>query len=253
LADTARALAAPAVDPDEAEWRKVRPRTLVAQAADSIIAAVARGLILPGDRIIEQDLADALGTSRVPVREALRLLESQGLVVSKPYKGMRLMPLTRARVDEVSEVRLALETTAARRAMVLGRNDGRALRALQRAIDELELMATRGDRYGLASADTAFHRELCGLAGNQVLCTVWESIALQMTIIIGLSTLGKSMHGIVDEHRSLLDVFARGDAAALDRAIEEHVRVQTDAVDFERLIAERREMRQRSAPEKQAS
>jgi DNA-binding GntR family transcriptional regulator len=250
LANAARELAIPTTDHDETEWRKVRPRTLVAQAADSIVAAVTRGLILPGDRIVEQDLADALGTSRVPVREALRLLESQGLVVSKPYKGMRLMPLTQARVAEVGEVRLALEATAARRALARGRNDGPALQGLQRAIDELELMATRRDGYGLASADTAFHRELCALGGNQVLCSVWETIALPMTIINGLSTLGKSMHGIVEEHRCLLAVFARGDAAALDRAIEEHVRVQTDAVDFERLIAERRALRQKSPMEK---
>lgn len=240
MADAGRPQAGSRTDHDRAEWRKVRPRTLVGQTFDSIVAAVARGLILPGDRIIEQDLADALGTSRVPVREALRLLESQGLVVSKPYKGMWLMPLTRARVDEVSEVRVALETTAARRALAHGRNDRPALRSLQLIIDELELMATRGDGYGLARADTAFHREMCSLGGNLALCTVWETIALQMTIIVGLSTLGKSMDRIVEEHRTLLKVFARGDAVALDRAIEEHVHVQTDAVDFERLIAERR-------------
>lgn len=239
-------------DHDGADWRKVRPRTLVAQATESIVAAVARGLILPGDRIIEQELADALGISRVPVREALRQLESQGLVVSEPYKGMRLMPLTRARVDDVIEVRVGLETTAARRAVACGRNDGPALRGLQRAIDELELMATRRDGYGLASADTAFHREMCRLGGNEVLCTVWEAIALQMTVIVGLSTLGKSMDGIIEEHRTLLEVFARGDAAALDRAIVEHVRAQNDAVDFERLIAEQREKRVRRYEEKQA-
>jgi DNA-binding GntR family transcriptional regulator len=229
----------------------VRPRTLVGQAADSIVAAVARGLILPGDRIIEQELADALGISRVPVREALRLLESQGLVVSEPYKGMRLMPLTRPRIDEVIEVRIALEVTAARRALAYGRNNGAAILSLQRAIEELELMATRRDSYGLASADTAFHREMCGLSGNQVLCTVWETIALQLTIMVGLSTLGKSMEGIVEEHRSLLEVFAGGDATALDHAIEEHVRAQTAAVDFEQLIAERREIRARYTEEKQ--
>jgi DNA-binding GntR family transcriptional regulator len=241
----------PGGDHDEAEWRKVRPRTLVAQAADSIVAAVARGLILPGDRIVEQELADALGTSRVPVREALRLLESQGLVVSVPYKGMRLIPLTRTRIDEVIEVRVALEVTAARRALAHGRNDGAAILILQRAIEELELMATRRDSYGLASADTAFHREMCGLSGNEMLCTMWETIARQLTIIVGLSTLGKSMQGIVEEHRSLLEVFAGGDATALDQAIGEHVRAQTAAVDFEQLIAERRETRARHTEEKQ--
>jgi DNA-binding GntR family transcriptional regulator len=242
------------IDADPAAaWRKVRPRTLVAEATEQIIAAVARGLILPGDRIVEQDIADALGISRVPVREALRLLESQGLVVSKPYKGMRLTPLTRARVDEVVEVRVALEKSAARRAVAQGRNDAPALRRLERAIDELELMATRGDGYGLATADTGFHREMCVLGGNQMLCTVWEAIAVQLTITVGLSTLGKPMHNIVEEHRALLEAFARGDVAALDGAIEEHVRAQTAAVDFERLIAERRETRARLSQERQAS
>jgi DNA-binding GntR family transcriptional regulator len=242
----------PAAEDDERAWRKVQPRTLVAQAVDCIVAAVARGLILPGDHIVEQDLADAVGTSRVPVREALRLLESQGVVISRPYKGMQLTPLTVARVEQISEVRVALETTAARRALALGRNSGVALRSLQRAIDEMELLATRGDGYSLASADAAFHRELCRLSGNGVLCTLWESIALHMTIIVGLSTLGKSMPGIVDEHRTLLEVFAHGDPAALDHAIEEHVRVQTHAVDFEGLIAERRARRPQNITKKAA-
>lgn len=236
---------------DDAEWRKVRPRTLVAQAMESIIAAVARGLILPGDRIVEQEIATALGISRVPVREALRLLESQGLVVSEPYKGMRLVPLTRERLDEVIEVRVALETSAVRRALARGRNRGAALDGLRRAIDELELMATRGDGYGLATADARFHRELCGLGGNRVLCTLWEAIAVQLTIIVGLSTLGKSMHGIIDEHRRLLAALERGDAAEIDAAIEEHVRAQTAAVDFEGLIAERRARREQRAERSQ--
>lgn len=248
----AEPLAVPAADHDDLQWRKVRPRTLVAQAMESIVAAVARGLILPGDRIVEQEIAGALGISRVPVREALRLLESQGLVVSEPYKGMRLTSLTRERLEEVIEVRVALETSAARRAIARGRNNGAALGGLRRAIDELELMATRRDEYGLASADAAFHRELCRLGGNQVLCTVWEAIAVQLTITVGLSTLGKSMLGIIDEHRSLLEAFERGDMASMDRAIEEHVRAQTDAVDFERLIAERRATRAQRTEGKQA-
>jgi DNA-binding GntR family transcriptional regulator len=57
----------------------------VDDAVDAIVAGAARGLILPGDRIVETEVARALGVSRVPVREALRLLESQGLVVNESY------------------------------------------------------------------------------------------------------------------------------------------------------------------------
>jgi DNA-binding GntR family transcriptional regulator len=227
------------------EWERVRPRTLVSQAMDAIVTAAARGVILPGDRIVETDIARALGISRVPIREALRLLESQGVVISEPYRGMRLMPLTGDRLEKVIEVRVVLETVAARRAIALGRNSGNALRALSHAVDELELMAIRRDLSGLAHADASFHRELCRLSGNEVLCSIWEPVALQMTITVGLSALGKPMQGIVEEHRLLLEAFRSGEAERLDNAIEEHIRVQTDAVDFERIIAERRDLRAR--------
>jgi len=243
IATEAKALSGP--PEEEPDWEKVRPRTLVAQAVDAIVAASARGVILPGDRIVEADIARGLGISRVPVREALRLLESQGLVISEPYKGMRLVPLTGNRLAKVIEVRVALETAAARRAVALGRNSGKAVRALGRVVDELELMAIRRDVSGLAHADASFHRELCRLSGNEVLCAIWEPVALQMTITVGLSALEKPMQGIVEEHRVLLAAFTSGEAERLDRAIEEHIRVQTGAVDFERIIAERRDLRAR--------
>jgi DNA-binding GntR family transcriptional regulator len=101
-------------------------------------------------------------------------------------------------------------------------------------------MAKRQDNYLLAAADTAFHRTLLSFAGNPVLSTLWESLARQLTIIVGLSTLGKSMEAIVDEHRILVEVLASGDADAMERALRDHIVVQTGAVDFDRIIAERR-------------
>ena len=90
----------------------VQPRTMVEQAAEAVVAAAARGAFLPGDRLVEAEIARDLGISRVPVREALRLLESQGIVVSTPYKGMRLMQVTNRAVAELTRVRTALETVA---------------------------------------------------------------------------------------------------------------------------------------------
>ena len=95
----------------------VQPRTMVEQAAEAIVGAAARGVFLPGDRLVEAEIARDLGISRVPVREALRLLESQGIVVSTPYKGMRLMQVSNAGVAELLRVRLALETLAVQEAL----------------------------------------------------------------------------------------------------------------------------------------
>lgn len=230
----------PAPDSPVPAFVKLQPRTLVHQVIDALVAGASEGLILPGDRIVEAELALQLGVSRVPVREALRVLESQGIVVNEPYKGIRLTPVTPERIDQLIEVRVALETTAAVGAMRRGLNDGTHLASLQTLVDQMQAMAARNDVFGFATADTSFHRALCGFSGNAVLCDMWEMLARQMTIIFGLSTLGKPMASIVDEHRRLIDVFRSGDHGEMARELQDHIDVQIHKVDLEHIIAQRR-------------
>jgi DNA-binding GntR family transcriptional regulator len=211
---------------------------------DEVVAAAASSRILPGDRIVEAELAQGLGISRVPVREALRILESQGLVVNEPYKGIRLRTVTQERIDHLIEARVALETAAATRAIMAGRNGKHEVQLLHHHIGELELMGARGDAYGLANADTAFHRALCQFSRNEVICDLWEMLSRQLTIIVGLSTLGKNMADIVQEHRTLVRVFETGDLKAMTKALDDHINIQTHAVDFLGLIARRRAERE---------
>lgn len=239
--------------PSRADWRPLQPQTLVDRAIEAIVAAAAAGVILPGDRVVEADLARKLGVSRVPVREALRLLESQGIVVNEPYKGIRLRPVTNRRVDELIEARVALETSAASRAVSEKRNRGAHLEPLRAAVAEMDLMAARGDAYGLAVADTAFHRALCRLGGNSVTIDLWETLARQVTIIFGLATLGKPMPAIVEEHRDLLAVFEKGDLAALHGTLDEHIAVMNHAVDYEAIVARHRAAREAAARPPQSS
>jgi DNA-binding GntR family transcriptional regulator len=231
-------------------WQMAKRRTLVDQAVDAIVAGASRGLILPGDRIVEAELAQALGISRVPVREALRMLESQGVVTSERYKGMRLMEVTRDRLDELLEARVALETMASRRAISAGNNTRVAATGLERALAELALMAEKNDTYGFAATDAAFHRELCRLGGSGVIRVLWESLSRQLTIIFGLSTFGKPMRAIVEEHRMLIDVLLTGDVGAMEREIEQHILTYARAVDYDRIIAERRDELTRAAATK---
>ena len=221
-------------------FQKLQPRTLVHQVIDALVAGASEGLILPGDRIIEADLAIKLGVSRVPVREALRVLESQGVVVNEPYKGIRLTPVTPERIDQLIEVRVALETAAATRSIRLGKNDAPHLVALETIVQEMDAMAARNDVFGFATADTSFHRTFCGFSGNAVLCDMWEMLARQMTIIFGLSALGKPMASIVEEHRALIKVFRSGDTQDMAREITEHIDVEIHKVDLENIIAKRR-------------
>ncbi len=219
---------------------KLQPRTLVHQVIDALVAGASEGLILPGDRIIETELAAQLGVSRVPVREALRVLESQGIVVNEPYKGIRLTPVTPERIDQLIEVRVALETAAASRAIRMGYNHSGNLALLKSIVDEMDTMAARNDVFGFATADTEFHRTFCALSENTVLCDMWEMLARQMTIIFGLSALGKPMPDIVQEHHALMAVFRSGNRADMAEAISDHIDVEIHKVDLEKIIARRR-------------
>ncbi len=229
------------------EWERLRRTTLVDQAADAIIAGAARGVILPGDRIVEAELARQLGISRVPVREALRLLESQGLVTNEPYKGIRLTPVTTDRFNQTLAVRAALETAAARQMFQLGRNKSEYLASLPRCIDAMRAAADKRDTYGFAMADASFHRELCRSSGNTVLCAMWEQIARQLTVMVGLSILGKPTDKIIAEHDQLLNVLSSSRFARVQSALEEHIMKQNLRIDFEKLIADRRAVRIASA------
>jgi len=229
-------------EPLEDAWTNVKPRTMVDHAIDAIIEGAARGLILPGERIVESELANRLGMSRVPMREAFRTLASQGVLTIEPYKGIRLMPVTSERVEQLQDARIALETRAAIQAVAKGNNQKNQLNLLRKLVDVMELMATRQDAYGFAMADTDFHRHLVRFSGNPVLSQLWESLALQLTIIFGLSTLDKTMNRIIVEHTTLIDVFVRGQIAEIEDALEDHIMRQTHEIDFERVISDQRKV-----------
>jgi len=239
------------IDPAAPDWRPLQPQTLVDLVIDAIVPAAAAGVILPGDRIVETDIAQKLGVSRVPVREALRLLESQGIVVNETYKGIRLRPISNQRVHDLVEARAALEQSAVIRAVAAGRNTGAHLDPMRAAVREMDLMAARGDAYGLALADMAFHRALCRLSGNSVTLDLWETLSRQVIIIFGLATLGKPMPAIVDEHHEMITALESGDLSVIVKTLGEHITVMNDAVDYETLVARRRA--ERDAAEKKKS
>jgi DNA-binding transcriptional regulator YhcF (GntR family) len=150
----------------------VQPRTMVEQAAEAIVAAAARGAFLPGDRLVEAEIARDLGISRVPVREALRLLESQGIVNSTPYKGMRLMEVTNAGVAALMRVRLALETQAIGEALAQPGVGRPGFKRLGQAAEDYLLAAKTATRR-TSCWRTAYSTESCAAPPGTRRC--WRS------------------------------------------------------------------------------
>ncbi len=220
-------------------------RTLVDQVVDAIVEATARGVFLPGDRIVEAEVARALNVSRIPVREALRLLESQSVVVSERYRGMRLMSVDIDGLEKILKVRLVLEQLAGAEVMPRVAADPAVLAPLEATLAELHAAATAGDDFRVAALDTAFHRCLCELSGNEVLVRSWEPLSRQLTIIFGLATHRKTLTSIVAEHDEVIAALRAGDRAEYDRLMEVHILEYTRAVDYEALVDQLRRIEAR--------
>jgi DNA-binding GntR family transcriptional regulator len=225
--------------PEPRRLAQVHPRTMVEQAAEAVVAAAARGVFLPGDRLVEAEIARDLGISRVPVREALRLLESQGIVVSTPYKGMRLMQVSNRMVAELMRVRTALESLALREILAEGPATEERLMPARRAAQRYEAAGEGRDTAILVAADESFHGELCRLSGNRVLHGLWLSVARQLSVVWGLGHDVRPKTRTAAEHVEILDCLARGDEAGAQAALNRHLDWHAE-LDFEAAIEARR-------------
>lgn len=222
----------------------VHPRTMVKQAAEAVVAAAARGVFLPGDRLVEAEIARELGISRVPVREALRLLESQGIVVSTPYKGMRLMQVTNRAVAELMRVRTALEALALREILATGLATPERLAPARRAAERYDSAAEAQDMALRVAADEAFHGEICRLSGNGVLHGIWLSVARQLSVVWGLGHDVRPKPRVSAEHVAMLDLLEKGDLEGAQAALDRHLSWHED-LDFEQAVERRRQAKRR--------
>lgn len=134
---------------------------------DELRARIAEGRVEPGQRLYEKAIAEELGVSRIPVREAIRMLESEGMVSVLPRRGGVLVrQLDRDDVEDLFDVREALEVLAARRAAE--RADGTGLDALGRMLGTARRAHAAGDADAVDAANTAFHEQIYRLGRNKL-------------------------------------------------------------------------------------
>ena len=152
----------------------VRTRSLAEQVADLIVEGIANGALAPGQKIIEVDLAIRLQVSRVPVREALKILETQGIVVGRPHRGVRVVEFDKSKIAQVYEIRLFLEKIALRDARARIESMPKLLVKLDKAIDRMEEYLARGDLLGVMKSDMDFHHEICLASENEIVIILWR-------------------------------------------------------------------------------
>lgn len=191
-------------------------------AADRIRDLILSGALRDGDRLVERDLADRLGISRGPVRDALRRLDAEGLVVLLPRRGARVATLTAADGEEIIALRAVTEPLAVR-ALAASGPAGYA-GELQRIVDDLHRACDDGDRSAAVLLDFALHRRIHELSGRRRLLHTWETVSAPLLHIFRLSRdLYADIADIATSHQALLDDIVSGDPARAETAARTHV------------------------------
>ncbi|GHE22071.1 GntR family transcriptional regulator [Halomonas urumqiensis] len=209
--------------------RAIRSTNLVEQVADHLTEAIIAGHYQPGERLSEMALARSLGVSRAPVREAARLLESRGLVVSQPRRGFFVRALDAAELEDVFDLRLCLERHAIER---LALNYGEADRAaLEHQVEVLCSLADDAGGSRRIEEDLKFHRLMITLGGNRRLLKAFNDLTHELRLCIALiAKTHESPESIAGSHRLLLDALASGDVGQCREAIDYHIGVARDYV-----------------------
>ena len=210
--------------------RPLQTRKLLAEdVADRIREEILSGGFAQGDRLVEASIAQQLGVSRGPVREALKLLRAEGLVKEEPHRGTFVVRLTSADVRDIYELRAALEARAAKQ--VVERARGADFRTIRRLLDRLLLAAENGDVAVVSQADLAFHESVCHLSGNRRLHEVFmRHVPLLKNLMKLDEYIYRSLDAIAIEHEPLMAALESGDPALAAARFEGHVERAKDQV-----------------------
>ena len=198
---------------------------------ETLREAIINQTLKPGERLMEIQLAEEMGVSRTPVREAIRKLELEGLVVMVPRKGAYVAGISMKDIHEVYELRSALEALAASLA---------AVRITDEELEEMERQMVREAReteennlQGIVSIDTTFHDLLYQAAHNQRLVQFINILQeqLQRFRAATLSRPGRSKYAL-EEHKKIVEALANKDAKLAAKLATEHIENAENAMIF---------------------
>ncbi|MCH0540425.1 GntR family transcriptional regulator [Streptomyces sp. MUM 203J] len=195
-------------------------------AADRVYAHVKEAVLdrryEGGTLLTEGELAQAVGVSRTPVREALLKLEMEGLLKLYPKKGALVLAVSAQEISDVVETRLLVEEYAVRKCVPV---TVRLVARLEELLDEQRRRAREGDLRAVAVADRCFHAEIVRQAGNQILARLYDQMRdrqLRMGVAVMEAHPDRVAKNIV-EHAEILEVLRAGDAEGAARWVHDHV------------------------------
>ena len=191
--------------------------------------AILKGELKPGERLMELQLAAKLGVSRTPIREAIRMLEQEGLAVTIPRKGAEVAKMTEKDMEDVLQVREALDMLAASIACELITEE--ALSELVQAMEDFEKSIETKEVKKIAEMDERFHDIIYQATGNPKLVNILNNLREQM-YRYRVEYLKDESHYplLLEEHREIVDAFGKKDKEKVSACMSKHVENQAVAV-----------------------
>jgi DNA-binding GntR family transcriptional regulator len=202
----------------------VDPVNYAERAADSLVDAIAHGALQPGQRLIEAEIAAELGISRLPVREAFKILAAQGILELTMHRGARVCPIGPDRIETVRAARTRIEELAFAKAAATFRREPEGLRALDAIVERMKRAEEHAELDELNRLDIAFHRAVVSAARDPFLAALWEALALHLRIVFAweVKRLPRPI-SYAAVHLALRYALAGNDDAALAALVGRHI------------------------------
>ncbi|MEM7124813.1 MAG: GntR family transcriptional regulator [Chloroflexota bacterium] len=207
----------------------IAPRTLKENVIDVIRQSIIDGDLAPGSELNQAQIAEKLGVSRGPVREALGRLEQEGLIRVTAYKRVFITPLDRRYVEELYSVRAALETMALERS--IDRVTPENLEKLEQIVDEMRTAARNNEEQRLVNLDLSFHEQIVTMADHNLAMTLWQRLT------VGVKRCIRTQHSsytfldeVVGTHPTIVTAIADRDKIAATQILREHITESAETI-----------------------
>jgi DNA-binding GntR family transcriptional regulator len=212
---------------DGLDLPRIKPRILRQEVLGALRAAILANTIPAGSRLLEAEVAQRMGVSRAPVREAIRHLEQEGLVEFFPHRGAVVVGLPEREVDAIFELRAIIEARAT--ANVAGTATPEQLAELEALIEQMRLVLPSRDVEAIAEIDLRFHGLIVEWSGLTLLRHIWSSVdgLVRLRSYQALDRPGKAARAFLanaaSSHQALIEALRAGDPQAAAKAATEHV------------------------------
>ncbi len=196
---------------------------------ETLRSAILTGELKPGERLMELQLADKLGVSRTPIREAIRMLEHEGLAKTIPRKGAEVAKMTEKDMEDVIQIRLALEELAG--TVACAKITDEEIGELKKAMEVCEEKMTGGDVVEIAKADECFHDIVIRSSENPKLHEIMSNLREQIyRYRVEYLKKKEAYPQLIKEHREIFDALQQRDSAAVAKYMQDHLYNQSEAM-----------------------